>query len=418
MRPDVERVLARLDARMEREGEQMRQGGPLDVDRLMLPVGRDAGRLLNLLVKLGGCTRILEVGTSVGYSTLWLAEAAAATGGRVFSTEFVPAKHREARANLAEAGLAGRVEWHTGDALRTIQRLAGPFDFVLIDLWKDLYVPALLAMEAKLAPGALIAADNMLAPASSRPQARRYRRHVGRQPDFETVLLPLANGIELTRKQAGDGPLEARVRAVLERLEERSTLERSVMNDMVRRLGEAEARSRLGEFMLAVGPASGRFLNLLAKRGRCTRILELGTSAGYSTLWLADAARATGGRVQTIDNQPTKHREARAHLAEAGLAAPVELITGDILETIARLPGPFDFVLLDYDRKQFIPALEALRPKLAPGAILAADNMLEPKATLPQAEAYRAHVAAQPDLESVLVPVGNGIEVTRKRTDA
>ncbi|HUJ75983.1 MAG TPA: O-methyltransferase, partial [bacterium] len=178
-------------------------------------------------------------------------------------------------------------------------------------------------------------------------------------------------------------------------------------------LPEAEYRGRLGEFMLPVGPESGRFLHLLAKAGRCTRILELGTSVGYSTLWLADAARAWGGRVQTIDNSPRKLAEARANLQQAGVAQHVELIEGGVLETLARLPGPFDLVLLDYNRAEFIACVQALLPKLLPGALLAADNMLEPQATKPAADAYRAHLAAHPRLDTVLVPIGNGIEVTR-----
>lgn len=410
MTPAAERVLARLDERIAREHALFRSGAAVDVDQMMLAVGRDAGRLLNLLAKMGRCTRLLEAGTSVGYSTVWLADAAAATDGRVVSTEKLPAKHAETRKNLTEAGLMGCVEMHTGDALATIQRHAGPFDFALIDLWKDLYIPVLQALGPKLAPGALIAADNMVYPESSRPQAERYRRFVARQGDFETVLLPIANGIEVTRKRKDEGPLPARVRRVLGRLEKRAAQE-----DVLRRsLGESEYRSRLSEFMLPVGPASGRFLNLLVKHGGFTRILELGTSTGYSTLWLAEGARATGGRIQTIDNSPAKHAEARANLKAAGLGERVECITADVLDTIARLPGPFDFVLLDYNRAEFIACLDLLLPKLAPGAVLAADNMIEPAATRPQADAYRAHVAIQPSLETVLVPVGNGIELTRK----
>ena len=410
MTPAAERVLARLDVRIAREHAHFRSGAAFDADQMMLAVGRDAGRLLNLLAKMGRCVRLLEAGTSVGYSTLWLADAAAAMGGRVVSTEQLAAKHAEARENLTAAGLMGCVEMHTGDALATIRRHAGPFDFALIDLWKNHYVPVLEELRPKLAPGALIAADNMIAPESARPQAERYRRFVARQPDFETVLLPIANGIELTRKRRDEGPLPARVGRVLERLERRA-----VREDALRRsLGEAEYRSRLGEFLLPVGPASGRFLNLLVKHGGCTRILELGTSAGYSTLWLADAARATRGRIQTIDHSSEKHAQARANLKAAGLAERVQYITGPMLETAARLPGPFDFVLLDYDRAEFPACLDLLMPKLAPGAVLAADNMIEPAATRLLADAYRAHVAAQPGLETVLVPVGNGIELTRK----
>jgi len=410
MTPAAERVLARLEVRLERERELLRSGADADMDRMMLAVGRDAGRLLNLLVKMGSCKRILEAGTSVGYSTLWLADAAEAMGGRVISAEQVSGKHAQARENLTEAGLIGTVELHTGDALATVRRHAGPFDFALLDLWKDLYIPAFAALSPKLAPGALIAADNMTAPASTRPDAARYRRFIAKQPGFETVLLPVGSGIELTRKRKGEGAMPDRVRRVLARLERRAARE-----DALRRaLSESEYRGRLAEFMLPVGPETGRFLNLLVKHGGFRRILELGTSAGYSTLWLALGARATGGRVQSIDHSPAKHAEARATLRDAGLAGCVELITAGVLDTLARLPGPFDFVLLDYNRGEFIACLDALRDKLAPGAVLAADNMIEPAATRPQADAYRAHLAAQPDLETVLVPVGNGVELTRK----
>ncbi len=200
------------------------------------------------------------------------------------------------------------------------------------------------------------------------------------------------------------------VQRVLARLEERSRQETALRKS----LSEREYRSRLDEFMLPVGPESGRFLNLLIKLGRCTRVLELGTSVGYSALWMAEALEDTGGRMISIDRQASKLAEARTHLSEAGLLPRVELIAGDILQTLAGLPGPFDLVLLDYTRDQFIAALDALLPKLAPGALVVADNMIEPAATRAQAEAYRAHVARQPGLETVLVPIGNGMELTRK----
>jgi predicted O-methyltransferase YrrM len=410
MTPAVERVLARLDERIARERELWNTQTRVNVDDMMFAVGRDAGQLLNMLAKIGGAKRIVEAGSSVGYSTVWLADAAAATGGSVVSTEMLPSKHAQTRENLAEAELLGRVELHTGDAVATIRRLAAPVDFALVDLWKDLYVPVLQALGPILKPGAMVAADNMLYPESARPSIKKYRQYIARQPDFDSVLLPIANGIELTRKRADEGPLAPAVVRVLTALEKRAAKE-----DVLRKsLPVAEYRSRLSEFMLPVGPESGRFLNMLIKHGRFTRILELGTSAGYSTIWMAEAAKWTGGRVTSIDFSAARHVEARTHLAQAGLADRVELITASVLETIAALPGPFDFVLLDYNRSEFIACLDALMPKLAPGAVLAADNMIEPAATKPQADAYRAYAAAQPGLETVLIPVGNGIELTRK----
>ena len=406
----VSQVLQRLEARMAQERERFRSGADVDVDQMMLAVGRDAGQFLNILAKTGRASSILEAGTSVGYSTVWLADAAAQNRGRVISTEQLPAKHLQARDNLAEAGLLRTTELHTGDALATIRRHAGPFDFALIDLWKDLYIPVFNTMAPKLAAGALVAADNMVYPESARPQARKYQTHVRGQPGFDSVLVPIGNGIELSRKRKQEGPLTPAMRGVLNRLEKRA-----VKEDQVRRsLNETDYRARLSEFMLPVGPESGRFLNMLVKLGGFTRILELGTSVGYSTLWLGDAVNATGGKIQTIDFSAGKLAEAAANLKQAGIRHRVELVTGKVLDTIAQLPGPFDFVLLDYNRGEFIACLDALWPKLAPGAVLAADNMIEPAATKPQADAYRAYVASKPGLQSVLVPIGNGIEITRK----
>jgi predicted O-methyltransferase YrrM len=169
------------------------------LDELLLPVGRATGSLMNLLIKEAGARRILEVGSSYGYSTIWLAEAARAVDGRVVSLELRAAKTEYARAQLARARLEGRVEFRIGDALASLAQLPGPFDFVLIDLWKDLYVPVFERLYPKLSPGALIVADNMLEPESARVHARAYRERVHATPEMSSVLLAVGNGIELSR---------------------------------------------------------------------------------------------------------------------------------------------------------------------------------------------------------------------------
>ena len=172
-------------------------------DEMLLPVGRAAGTLLNLLIKEAGARRILEVGSSYGYSTTWLAEAARAVGGRVTSLELQAFKAEYAREQLASVGLAGVVDFKIGDALNTLAALPGPFDFVLIDLWKNLYVPVFELLYPKLAPGALIVADNMLEPESAREQARAYRSRVRAAADVTSVLLPVGNGLEISRFRSG-----------------------------------------------------------------------------------------------------------------------------------------------------------------------------------------------------------------------
>ncbi|MBS0580890.1 MAG: class I SAM-dependent methyltransferase [Proteobacteria bacterium] len=198
-------VLAEYEARAEREDAliaslpeaQVRQR----IDEMLLPVGAAAGQLLNLLVHERQARRILEVGSSYGYSTLWLAEGARAVGGKVISLELQRAKTEYATAQLRRAGLADYVEFRVGDALGSLQALPGPFDLVLIDLWKDLYVPVWELLHPKLAPGALVIADNMTYPESAAAHAQAYRERVQHARGMSSVLLPIGNGLEISRYQ-------------------------------------------------------------------------------------------------------------------------------------------------------------------------------------------------------------------------
>lgn len=199
----VETVLRELDERARREWRDGPQGSAQmtgDVrDRMLLSIGRDAGVLVNMIVKSAPCRRILEIGTSYGYSTVWLAEAAKATGGKVISLDVADYKQAHAAEMLQRAGLQGLAEFHAGDALEIIPRLEGGFDFVLLDLWKDLYVPCLDLFFPMLAPGAVIVADNMLRPAVDRTNALTYRRAVRAKPGISSVLLPVGQGLEISR---------------------------------------------------------------------------------------------------------------------------------------------------------------------------------------------------------------------------
>ena len=180
-------------------------------------------------------------------------------------------------------------------------------------------------------------------------------------------------------------------------------------------LTEAEVRERLDEFLLPVGRATATLMNLLIKEGEARRILEVGSSYGYSTVWLAEAARAVGGEVISLELRAAKIEYARAQLARVRLEGRVEFRIGDALASLAQLPGPFDFVLIDLWKDQYVPVFERLYPKLAPGAIIVADNMLQPESARAHAQAYRERVRAAADMSSVLLAVGNGLEVSRYR---
>ena len=206
MNKNVEAVLSEYERRAADEEARQTAGEQIPLDDLLLPIGRAAGTFLNLLIKEAKAKSILELGTSYGNSTIWLAEAAQQTGGRVISLDLAGYKQDHARQMLDRAGLAPFVEFRTGDALAELESMPGPFDFVLVDIWKDLYVPCLDRFYPKLSPGALIAADNMVHPAQSNEHAYRYRQAVRAKSGIESVLLTIGNGIELSRYTAGLNP--------------------------------------------------------------------------------------------------------------------------------------------------------------------------------------------------------------------
>ena len=199
--PVIERVLADFERRADEEHRRTYAPGTTqDRDELLLSVGREAGTMLYLLATGGQCRRILELGSSFGYSTVWLGAAARNTGGKVLSLELRENKIESARQALTRAGLSTRVEFHAGDCLESLRSLPGPFDFVLLDVWKDLYVPCFELVHPKLAPGGVICADNMIEPESARPHAEAYRARVRKAGDMDSVLVNVGNGIEISRK--------------------------------------------------------------------------------------------------------------------------------------------------------------------------------------------------------------------------
>ena len=163
--------------------------------------------------------------------------------------------------------------------------------------------------------------------------------------------------------------------------------------------------------MLNITPDTGRLLWILVHATRATRILEVGTSNAYSTIWLADAARTTGGRVVTLERNPDKVRLARANLTRAGLAELVEVREGVAAEALGELPGPLDLVFLDADRPSYRTYLELAVPRLVPGGLLVADNVVSHQAEL---QDYLARVKSHPELVAVTVPVGKGEEIAVK----
>lgn len=189
--------------------------------------------------------------------------------------------------------------------------------------------------------------------------------------------------------------LDERVRAVLARLEEEDDRER-------------EAGLPPAERSLAVGPEAGRLLFALVAPNAGCEVLEIGASRGYSTLWLAAAARILGGRVVSLEREPAKLEAWRRNVADAGLDEWAELVEGDALETLAALEDGFDVVFLDAWKDDYERLFALAREKLDPGGVVVADNVVSHAALAGYVEARRS----DPTVVSVTVPVGKGLEVT------
>ena len=176
-----------LDAREQADAYQ----------ELYIPVSPEGGRLLYALVRAAHPATVVEFGTSFGISTIHLAAAVRDNGsGGVISTELNAAKAAQARANLAEAGLSDWVTILLGDARQTLATVDAPVGFVLLDGWKNLYLPVLQLLEPRLTPGALILADDTVSMAEEMPDYLAYIRDPAH--GYLSIPFPESDGLEIT----------------------------------------------------------------------------------------------------------------------------------------------------------------------------------------------------------------------------
>lgn len=159
--------------------------------------------------------------------------------------------------------------------------------------------------------------------------------------------------------------------------------------------------------MLNLDPETAQLVSLLVQLGKRRSVLEVGTSSGYSTIWLAWSV-GERGRVWSIDREPGKHALADRNLRRAGLRDRVELVLGDATEAVARLAGPFDCVFFDADRLSAPAQLALLEGKLTADVLLLADNALSHPDEI---AGYLRAVEALPGVEHAVIPVGKGLSV-------
>lgn len=179
-------------------------------------VDAEVGALLRVLATAITATRILEIGTAIGYSGIWLARALPADG-MLLTLEMNEDRAREARDNFARAGVADRVSVVVGDAQLKIAKVSGPFDLIFQDGDKKLYTPLLDRLVALLRPGGLLITDNVLwdgevvpgfaatphRDAADTRAIAEYNERVAAHPDLLTSIIPLRDGVSISVKRSG-----------------------------------------------------------------------------------------------------------------------------------------------------------------------------------------------------------------------
>jgi predicted O-methyltransferase YrrM len=184
---------------------------------------------------------------------------------------------------------------------------------------------------------------------------------------------------------------------------------RDLLEEMERHGRENDARvSERPRMMLNLEPASAQLISILVRASGVTRALEVGTSNAYSTIWLAWSLAPANGKIISIDRNRDKHTLARENLRRAELLDRVELRAGDAAEIVSQLSGPFDLVFLDADRRMFPEVMRILLPKLAPRALVIADNVLSHPEDIAE---YLRLISSLADFQHTIVPVGKGLSI-------
>jgi len=183
-------------------------------------------------------------------------------------------------------------------------------------------------------------------------------------------------------------------------------------NDAEKRVLDVLDEMSKGQWYLNVTTREGRVLRQLTEAVGAKRVVEIGTSSGYSTLWLALGARASGGKVFTHEIDPEKVKIARANFQKAGLDDVITIIEGDAHETIQQHKEPIDVLFLDAEKKGYVDYLGKLLPLIRPGGLILGHDMHRP---MPDPR-YIEAITQNPDLDtSFLMMESFGISMTLKK---
>ncbi|RTZ69533.1 MAG: hypothetical protein DSZ22_03905 [Thaumarchaeota archaeon] len=168
----------------------------------------------------------------------------------------------------------------------------------------------------------------------------------------------------------------------------------------------------------------GMFYNILLKSINAKKILEIGTSVGYSGLWFADVVMSntqseSNGKIITIEREKFKIDNATQNFEEAGVGSLIKIREGEARKILREIKEEFsenyfDFIFIDADKESYIEYFDLCLPLVRKGGIIGADNILFPERFNEMMADYLSHVKSKPNVQSVTVPIDNGEEVTIK----
>jgi len=199
------------------------------------------------------------------------------------------------------------------------------------------------------------------------------------------------------------------IRSVLKKLKERAELEKS-----------EKVKVSHDERMLAISSETGEFFNILLKAMKAKKILEIGMSVGFSTLWFADAILSNDGKIVTIEESRDKIARAKKNFEEAGVSAQIEIHQGNALQILHKLASSeseqqqFDFVFLDADKENNIKYFDLVLPLVRVGGIIATDNILYPENFRPEMKKFTEYIKSKSNVQTMTLDLGNGEEISIK----
>lgn len=162
-----------------------------------------------------------------------------------------------------------------------------------------------------------------------------------------------------------------------------------------------------------IARVTGEFLNLLIRTSKAQNVLELGTSNGYSGIWIGKALKETGGKLTTIEFYGKRIQPARENFAKCGVLDVITTLEGSAIKILEYLPEneKFDFVFIDANKSETLKYFELIHPHLISGGILAVDNVLSHKEKV---KPFIDTINANPDYENVVLRLPAGLSLARK----